>query len=63
METAEMKVTVEMKTLYDFLFFLIHIRPFEVISSENKTNLLDLLSKVDNKNTRTRYKTFLKLKL
>ena len=36
--------------------------PFDVISNYNKTNLLGMF-KVDNKNTRTRYVTCLKLKL
>ena len=30
---------VEMKTLYDFPNFLMHIRPFGKISNHNKTNL------------------------
>ena len=30
---------VEMKKLYDFPYFLIHIRPFNEISNNNKTNL------------------------
>ena len=55
---------VEMKALYDFLYFLMHTRPFEGISNYNKTNLLGIyIFKVDNKNTRARYETCLKLKL
>ena len=30
---------VEMKTLHDFPYFLMRIRPFDVISNYNKTNL------------------------
>ena len=40
------------------------IRPFDVISNYNETNLLDMyMLKVDNKNTRLRHETCLKLKL
>ena len=52
-------LAVEMKT-----YFLMHIRPFDVISNYSKTNPLGLyMFKVDNKNTRTRCETYLKLKL
>ena len=57
------KFAVEMKTLYDFLHFLIHIRPFDVISNYNKTLLDIYMFKVENKNTTARYETCLKLKL
>ena len=41
---------LEMETLYDFLSLLTHIRPFDVISHQNKANLPDTyMSKVDNK--------------
>ena len=54
---------VEMKTLYDFPYFLMHIRPFDVNFNYNKTNLLGIyMFKVDNKNTRTRYEICLRLK-
>ena len=47
-----------------FPYFLIHIRPIDVISNHNKINLLCIyMSKVENKNTRTRCETCLKLKL
>ena len=53
-----------MKTLYDFPFFLMHIRSFDVISNYKKTNQLVIyMFKVENTNTRTRYETCLKLKL
>ena len=51
---------IEMKTLYGFPYVLMHIMPFNEISNDNKTNLAWF--KVNNKN-RTRYETFLKLKL
>ena len=51
---------VEMKTLYDFPYFLIHVRPFDVISSYSKGIYM---MKVDKKKTRTRCETCLKLKL
>ena len=55
---------VEMRTLYDFPYFLMHIGSFDVISNYSKTNLLGIyVFKVDNKNTRTRYEKCLKLKL
>ena len=55
---------VEMETLYEFPYFLIHIRSLDVISSNNKINLLAIyMFKVDRKNNRTRYETCLKLKL
>ena len=41
-----------MKTLYDFPYFLMHIRPFDIISNYNKTNLIWHLH-VDNENTTT----------
>ena len=41
-----------------------HIKPFDVISYYNKTNFLGIyMFKVDNKSTRTKYETCLKLKL
>ena len=41
-----------------------HIKPFDVISYYNKTNLLGIyMFRVDNKCTITKYKTSLKLKL
>ena len=53
-----------MKTLYNFAYFLIGIRPFDVISNYNNTNLLDIyMFKFDNKNTRAKYEVCLKLKL
>ena len=53
-----------MKTLYNFAYILIGIRPFDVISNYNKTNLLGIyMFKVDNKNTRAKYEVCLKLKL
>ena len=55
---------METITLYDFIYFLIHIRPFDVISNYSKTNLPDIyMLKVDNKNNRTRCETYLELKL
>ena len=60
----EKKFAVEMKTLNDFSFFLMHIRQFEVIFSPYEADLLGIyMSKVDNKSSRIRYKTYLKLKL
>ena len=54
----------EMETLYDFQYFLMHLRLFDVISNYKQRNLLNIyICKVDNKNTRTRYKTCLKLKI
>ena len=54
---------VEINTLYHFLYFLLHIRPFVMISNYNKTNLINIyMFKVGNKNTRTRYEACLKLK-
>ena len=53
---------VEMKTLYDFPYFLMHIRLFAVISNYSKTNLGTYMLKADNKNTRTRCGIILKIK-
>ena len=64
MPMQKKEFTVEMKTLYNFAYILMHIRPFEATSSCKKTNLLGIyMFNVDNKNTRTRYETCLKLKL
>ena len=53
-----------MKTLYNFAYFLIGVRPFGAISNYNKENLLDIyMFKVDNKNTTAKYEVCLKLKL
>ena len=47
-----------------FPYFLMHIRPFEVISSCNLTNLCGIyLFKVDSKNTGTKCEVCLNLKL
>ena len=50
---------LEMKTLYDFPYFLMHARPFYLISSCSETNLGIYMPKVDNKSTRARYETCL----
>ena len=53
-----------MKTLYNFAYFLICIRPFDVIPNYNKTNLLGIyMFKVDYKKTRTKHEVCLMLKL
>lgn len=48
-----MSFVVEMKTLYDFSYFLIHIRLFDVFPFTT-TDLGIYRLKVDNENTRTR---------
>ena len=46
-----------METWFNFLYSWIHIKPFDVISNYNKTNLRGIyMFKVYNKNTRTRCK-------
>ena len=53
-----------MKTLYDFSYFLMHIRPFGVFLITIRQKLFGVyMFKVDTKNSRTRYETCLKLKL
>ena len=54
---------LELKTFYDFPYFLMHIRPFYMISNYNKTGFCIYMFKVDTKNTRTRHEVCLKLKL
>ena len=46
---------LEMKTLHNFPYFLMHVRPLDVISNYNNSSLRGIYRfKVDNKNTRTR---------
>ena len=52
------KFIVEIKTLYDFPYFLTHIRPLDVISNYKKILLGIYMFKVDNRNTRTRYEMY-----
>ena len=48
---------VDMETWFNFLYSWIHIKPFDVISNYNKTNLRGIyMFKVYNKNSRTRCK-------
>ena len=50
---------LEMKTLYDFPFFLMHARPFDVITNCSKPNLEIYMLKVYIKSKRTRHETCL----
>ena len=45
------------RSLYDFPYFLMHARPFYLISSCSETNLGIYMPKVDNESTRARYET------
>ena len=58
------ELALEMENLYDFPYFLIHIRPSDAFPITTRQTLLGIyMFKGNNKNIRTRYETCLKLKL